>query len=224
MSCPSVAAGCVALTSPWAGTALRVTSQGWGIPCLTPDMDGLMTFYIEFICSSLYPILTLGVVNSRVLPSNPSVLNRCFTYPGLLIETKLTTRSDLSEQSQTLSVTVCLPNFILPSLTGEHCLHHHPKRVPGILFSLQEFQFCLISLGWKEIIQCLLSFHISRPAPPFVASRAVLLISESLSTAAQDMGPESPTQFTRNIWRESPANQQKPQMVKAAAESARGSH
>lgn len=111
----------------------------------TTDMDGLVTFYIEFMCSSLYPILTLGVVNGRVLPSNPSVLNRYFTNPGSLIKTKLTTRSDLSEQSQTLSV--CHPNFILPSLTGEHCLHHHPKPALEILFSLQEFQFCLISLG-----------------------------------------------------------------------------
>lgn len=143
---------------PWAGTALRVTPQGWGIPCLTPDKDGLLsdifcmcgTFktYSELMWSSLYPILTFRAVN-RVLPFNSLILIKYFTYPGLLIKTKLTTGSDLSEQSDSSS---------LPPLTGEHCLHHHPKLVPGILFSLQEFYFCLKRLGGKENIQSLLSF------------------------------------------------------------------
>lgn len=54
--------------------------------------------YSDFMCLSLYPILILSVVN-RVLPSNTSELIKYFTYPGLLIKARLTTRSDLSEQS-----------------------------------------------------------------------------------------------------------------------------
>lgn len=149
------------------------------------------------MCSSLYLSLTLSIVN-RILPSNPFVLIEYFTY---LIKTKLIIRSDLSEQSLTLplwqSVFLTLFCHLWQEIT---VFTSTPNLSLEYYFLCKSFTFAWWDWGERITFNAFLVSHISRSAPPFVASRAVLLISESLNSEAQNTGPESPMQFTRNIW------------------------
>ena len=54
---------------------------------LPAHWDGPLPIY-KLTRYSLYPILTLSVVNSRVLAANPSVLIKYFTYLNLPIRTQ----------------------------------------------------------------------------------------------------------------------------------------